>query len=59
MSDIKIPTQRRLRNIRLNIYELKRRIIYLEVAVADNRKLIEKIAEEIPKESYQAKRKEE
>jgi len=59
MSDIKILTQRRLRNIRLNIYELQKRIIYLEAAVADNRELIEKIAKEIPKESYQAKRKEE
>ncbi|RLF93958.1 hypothetical protein DRN50_06320 [Thermococci archaeon] len=48
MEDTKIPTQRRLRNIRLNIYELKRRMIYLEAAVEENRKLIEKIAKEIP-----------
>ena len=48
MEDTKIPTQRRLRNIRLNIYELKRRMIYLEAAVEENRKLIEKIAREIP-----------
>lgn len=50
MSDIKILTQRRLRNIRLNIYELQKRVIYLEAAVADNRELIEKIAKEILKD---------
>ncbi|MCK4247336.1 MAG: hypothetical protein KAX04_02210 [Methanomicrobia archaeon] len=44
---VKVSSQRRLRNIRINIYELKRRVIHLEAAVENNRKLIEEITEKI------------